>query len=520
VKRACIVALGCLAGLASPASANITTETVGTFASPTHVTAPPQDVSRVFVVEKQGIVRVVVDGVVQPTPFLDLESLVPDSPPDEDPGMFSLAFAPDYAASGRFYVFYIALDGSGRVDELRRSANDPNVADPASRRPVLTIPFHAWPAHYGGQLAFDASGDLFVSVGDGEAAANPNGNPQALGNLFGKILRIRPVQSGSHPYTVPASNPYVGRAGARPEIWAYGLRNPFRFSFDRLKGDLVIGDVGRNNFEEVDYVPRSESTGRGRNFGWSECEGYSEYTPQPDPGPCDLTGRTDPVFVRSHTDGVCSIIGGFVVRDASLEELRGRYLYGDYCNPDLRQLRLGLPAASGDATVGDPPVQLSSVQSFGEDACGRIYAAEGTGAVKRLVDGSSACTTPLGLPPAQPLPRRPAKKPAPTPAAPKPAPDLRALRLGIRAVGGLRRRGVVLRVRCNERCSVRASGGRLRAARAALAAHRVKVLRLRLTRRGRAALRRHKRLRVRVHVRARDRAGDLTRRSLMVRSRR
>jgi hypothetical protein len=516
------VALACAFVCAAPAAASVTTEPVGTVELPTHVTAPPQDTSRVFVVGQRGLVRVVVNGVVQATPFLDISDRVvaPDDDPDDARGLFSIAFAPDYAQSGRFYAYYVAESTEVEVAEFRRTANNPNVADPDSYRLVMKLPFSPDPGHYGGQLAFDAAGNLFISTGDGAQSANPNGDPQSLAKPFGKILRIRPFKSGASPYRIPAGNPFVNQPDALPEIWAYGFRNPFRFSLDRLTGDLVIADVGRATYEEVDYAPRSQGLGAGLNYGWSDCE-----------GPCSLPDRTDPVFVTSHEDGYCSIIGGFVVRDRSLEELRGRYLYGDWCDPALRQLTLSSPAASGDASVG--AVQFSRLRSFGEDACGRIYTAEGDGTIRRLVDGSTRCTSPLALPPGPVEPGRSGGERTPVaPESPELArPDRLAPRLRVRVVGGVRalcRRGARVRVRCSESCSLRLGGRlslrgrRLRGAKGSTRAHRVKVLRLRLSRRSRSALRRalhrRRRVRARVFVRARDQAGNLSRRSILLRA--
>jgi glucose/arabinose dehydrogenase len=534
--RPWLIAIACALVAAGPAAANVTSEPVGTFDRPTQVTAPPDDVARLFVVEQGGVVRAVVNGAVQATPFLDISDIVlsPRDDPDDSRGMYSIAFAPDYAESGRFYADFVDEDGQVEVAEFRRSSGDPNVADPASRRLVLTIPYPNRQVHYGGQLAFDAAGSLYVSTGDGTSGGDPtDDDAQSLTSLFGKILRIRPFQSGSSPYTVPAGNPFPGRPDALPEIWAYGLRNPFRFSLDRMTGDLTIGDVGQGSFEEVNFAPRYLGTGAGDNFGWAACEGRSEYPIPPEPTPCTLTGHTPPVHVIDHTNGACSVIGGFVVRDASLAELFGRYVFGDFCKGELRQLRLKRPDATDDGPVGTPGVEYIRLQSLGEDACGRIYSAEQSGQVERLVDGSTSCTIAIGLPPAPPAPPGPAdptRAETRVPPAHGRASDRRAPRVGVRVVGGLRGRGLVVRVRCSEACSLRALGRlslhklRLRGARSSIAAHRVKVLRLRPSRAGRAALRRalrrRKRVRARVVVRAWDRSGNLSRRSLLVRSRR
>jgi hypothetical protein len=510
----------------------VTSEPVGSFDAPLQATSPPQDSTRLFVVEQDGVVRVMVNGLTQGPPFLDISGVVrsPADGPGDEQGLLALAFAPDYDTSGLFYVYFTNNNGDVELDEFRRSSGEPNVADAASRRTVLTIPhpFHA--NHNGGTLVFDASGNLYISTGDGGGNGD---NAQSLGSLLGKILRIRPRQSGADDYTVP-DNPFQGLPGARREIWAYGLRNPYRFSLDRQTGDLAIGDVGEASFEEVDFVPRSDGTGAGRNFGWNACEGRSAYPVPPEPAPCALPGVTTPVHVIARSAGVCSVIGGYVVRDPSLEELNGRYLYGDLCRPALRQLSLAYPDAIGDATVGSPAVQYSTLVSFGEDACGRIYTAELGGAVERLTDGSSSCTEPLGLPPATEEEQRPPPTPRQpvTPEVPGPSPDLRAPGLGVRVVGGarsLRRRSVRVRIRCDEPCRLRVVSRlsigrrklRLREARGLAAPGTVKVLRLRLSRRGRRALRRalarRRRVRLRVIVRARDGADNLSRRSVLSR---
>jgi hypothetical protein len=231
---------------------------VGTFSSPTYLTAPPGDAERLFVVEQGGQIRVVRNGATLTTAFLDLTSLVLSG---GERGLLSMAFAPDYASSGPFYVYYTARSPTGQVviAEYRRSPN-PDVADSTTARPVLTIP-HPLSNHNGGQLQFGPDGYLYIGTGDGGGAGDPDGNGQNLETLLGKILRINPAGA---PYTIPADNPFVGQAG-RDEIWSYGLRNPWRFSFDRQTGDLVVGDVGQGNWEEIDFVPVGAGRGRGAN---------------------------------------------------------------------------------------------------------------------------------------------------------------------------------------------------------------------------------------------------------------
>ena len=263
---------------------------------------------------------------------------------------------------------------------------------------MLVVPHAQGHEHNGGQLQFDREGRLYVTIGDGASGGDPDHNAQNPELLLGKMLRIDPVESGSAPYTIPAFNPFEDDAGTRPEIWASGLRNPFRFSLDRVTGDLVIGDVGEHFSEELDYLPREQGTGAGANFGWPFCEGSYAFGVAPPPGPCGFT-HTAPVHERLHETGDCSIIGGYVVRDPSLESLLGRYVYGDFCTGVLRVIDLGLPAATNDGPLGFDRPDFTVV-SFGEDACGRLYLVQRDGGVWRLEDDTpQACTQPLPLPP-------------------------------------------------------------------------------------------------------------------------
>jgi hypothetical protein len=299
--------------------------------------------------------------------------------------------------SGLFYVYYTAADGAITVDEYRRSASDPDVAIPASRRNVLTIP-HPLGNHNGGQLQFGPDGYLYIATGDGGGGGDPDLAGQDLTTLLGKILRIDPrVGPGGQPYTTPPDNPFAGQPPRRAEIWSYGLRNPWRFSFDRQTGDLTVADVGQALYEEINFSSRSAGGGRGVNYGWSCREGRHAYNAaQPlcagPPAPVFL----DPVWEYSHARG-CSITGGYVVRDPALPALLGRYVYGDYCNGALWSIVLEAPDAHGDTDTGE---DVSSLTSFGEDACARVYAASGSGTVYRLTQGAppppSASCTPVG----------------------------------------------------------------------------------------------------------------------------
>jgi glucose/arabinose dehydrogenase len=346
-------------------------EKLGDFDQPLYVTQPPGDADHLFVVEQTGRVRVLTDGDLEDTPFLDLSNRVSCC---GEQGLLSIAFAPDYAKAGLVYVDYTDRSGDTRVVEYRRSSSDPLTVDPRSARVVLRVP-QPFPNHNGGLLLFGPDGLLYIGLGDGGSEGDPDRNGQDLGTLLGKILRIDPRPGGGRPYSVPESNPFTPRPGARPEIYSYGLRNPWRFSFDRLTGALSIGDVGQFDFEEIDLVPRG--AGRGANFGWSAYEGFARFNDDE-----TAPGAVPPVLAYSHDDG-CSVTGGYVVRDRSLPSLYGRYLYGDYCAGQLRSF----PAVPGRRATDDRALGLEvpSLSSFGEDDAGHIYATSLDGPVYRLV---------------------------------------------------------------------------------------------------------------------------------------
>lgn len=343
---------------------------IGTFVAPTYVAQPAGDPRRLFVVEQGGTIRVVRDGRVLRAPFLDIRRLVVSG---GEQGLLSMAFAPDYATSGRFYVDYTDVNGNTRVVEYRRSANADR-ADPRSARLVL-FQRQPQPNHNGGQLQFGPDGLLYVALGDGGAEGDPHGrvgNGQNLGTQLGKILRIEPLPGGG--YRVPADNPFVRRRGAQPTIYAWGLRNPWRFSFDRVTGDMVIADVGQDTIEEVDF--RSRGTARGVNFGWRAWEGTRRYDPS-----VRAPGAVGPVLEYTHAGGNCSITGGYVVRDPRLPALAGRYVYGDFCVGNVFAARLSQHGSSGRRALG---LHVAALSSFGEDARGRVYAASLNGPVYRL----------------------------------------------------------------------------------------------------------------------------------------
>jgi glucose/arabinose dehydrogenase len=332
---------------------------------PLYLTAPAGD-PRLFVVEQSGRIRVIAGSVLQATPFLDITGKVSYG---GEQGLLSVAFHPDYAGNGYFYVDYTDTAGDTRVERYRVSA-DPNVADPGSAKPILFVD-QPYANHNGGLVVFGPDRKLYIGLGDGGSGGDPQGNGQNHGTLLGKLLRID-VDAGD-PYAVPPDNPFVGTNGARGEVWAYGLRNPWRFAFDREAGRLYIADVGQSSREEVDVVPAASG---GLNYGWNVMEGDECYGA----GSCNQAGLTLPVLAYSHADG-CSITGGYVYRGQSIPALRGTYFYSDYCSGWLKSFRYD----GGVTEQRDWSIGLGSVLSFGEDSAGELYVLTAGGTVYRLV---------------------------------------------------------------------------------------------------------------------------------------
>jgi glucose/arabinose dehydrogenase len=343
---------------------------IGVFSQPVYLAAAPGDSSRLFVVQKAGQIIVLLRGHRQARPFLDISSQVNSS--GEEQGLLSMAFAPDYQTSGLFYVYYTDRSNNLRIVQYRRTGGNANRADAASARTVLTIDHHTESNHNGGQLQFGPDGDLYIGVGDGGSEGDPHNYGQNTDVLLGKLLRISPRSGGG--YTIPEGNPFAGAGGHRAEIWAYGLRNPWRFSFDRTTGDLIIGDVGQDTEEEIDFARRGH--GAGANYGWSIFEGNRRYKQGSAPG------AVKPAVVALHSHGYCAIIGGYVVRDHSLGSLYGRYLYGDNCHAGINSVLLSAGRARQDHASG---LSVSSLSAFGQDGAGHIYAVSLAGPVYRLV---------------------------------------------------------------------------------------------------------------------------------------
>ena len=342
-------------------------ERVARLREPVYLTQPPGPGSHLYVVQKRGAVRIIASDHLLARPFLDIRRLVQSDRRGGDTGMASIAFPPDYRRTGRFYVSYNDHQNALEVDEFRRSAANPLVADPNSRRPILRIP-EPTEAHHGGLIVFGPDGYLYLGTGDGGPAGDPAGNAQNLNLLLGKILRIDPSAAPTGaPYAIPPGNPFVGRPG-RDEIWAYGLRNPRRFSFDRPTKTIAIGDVGNDRYEEIDYLPIPRS--RGANFGWPAYEGFAIFR-----GGIPRSATVLPALAYPHHPG-CAVTGGYVVRDRRLARIRGReivgdYLFADYCTGKLYGFRPRLGRRPGKQRSFRFGIRYLS--SLAIDNAGHIY---------------------------------------------------------------------------------------------------------------------------------------------------
>ena len=340
------------------------------FDAPLLLTHAGDGSGRMFVVEKAGRVRVIDNGVVIAEAFLDIRDRVRAGGSEQ--GLLSLAFAPDFAASGRAYVLYTDDTGVGDLvlSRFTRGAGA-DALDPSSERVLLRVA-QPFTNHNGGHLAFGPDGLLYLSFGDGGGAGDPQGSAQRTDVLLGKLLRIDVAGDGS--YAVPSDNPFGN------EIWALGLRNPWRFSFDRANGDILIGDVGQNDWEEIDYLSAGETAGQ--NFGWKRMEGFDCFAA----ASCDENGLKPPVAAYGHGDGDCSVTGGYVYRGRRHPALAGVYLHGDFCSGRIRALRRAVDGTWSGAVL------LASglgIASFGEDEDGEIH----------IVDLPGGAIYRLGVPP-------------------------------------------------------------------------------------------------------------------------
>ncbi|MGH7469788.1 MAG: PQQ-dependent sugar dehydrogenase [Longimicrobiales bacterium] len=335
--------------------------------NPVHLTAPASD-TRLFIVEQEGRIRIIQNGQLLSTPFLDIVSRVGSG---GEQGLLSVAFHPQYRTNGFFYVNYTDRSGHTNVERYTVTS-DPNRADPASARRLILIQ-QPYSNHNGGHIVFGPDNMLYIAMGDGGSGGDPQNHGQDRSDLLGDMLRI---DVSGDPYTVPSDNPFRNVANVRSEIWAYGLRNPWRIAFDRIDGNLYIADVGQNQVEEINVV---RSNAAGLNYGWRIMEGSRCYNPMSN---CTRTGLTMPVIEYSHSEG-CSVTGGLVYR-GRITSLRGHYFYGDYCQGWIRSFRYsnGQAADARSWAFGN----IGSILSFGEDANGELYVLTSNGMVRRLVE--------------------------------------------------------------------------------------------------------------------------------------
>ncbi len=342
-------------------------QVVGGLSQPVYLTAPAND-TRLFIVEQPGRIRIVDNGRLLEKPFLDIASKVRSG---GEQGLLSVAFHPQFRSNGFLFVNYTDRNGDTMIERYTVST-DRNVADPRSAKSILSID-QRYSNHQGGLNLFGPDGMLYIGMGDGGSQGDPHGNGQNRNVLLGKLLRLN-VDRGD-PYLVPSANPYEKRGG-RGEIWAIGLRNPWRFAFDRFSGLLYIADVGQDRYEEINVVQMSIA---GVNYGWKTMEGPSCYGSSG----CSQSGLQKPAVSYSHEDSACSVIGGFVYRGQKIPEIKGQYFYSDYCNSWLRSFGF----ADGKATDQHewPVGRLGSIVSFGEDSQGELYICTSSGRVYRII---------------------------------------------------------------------------------------------------------------------------------------
>jgi glucose/arabinose dehydrogenase len=373
VVAAAAALLASLGGDAVGGTARLALRPIGSFNAPIYVTHAPRTQGFLYIAEQGGRIRVVDHGTVRSRPLLDISGRVKCC---GEQGLLSIAFDPRFRSNRLFYVAYTNSSGALQVDELRAPSN--RLASPSSRRRVIVIPHPDAGNHNGGQLQFGPDGLLYISTGDGGGAGDGFDNARRLNVLLGKLLRINPHRGGGAPYRVPRGNPYVGRAG-RDEIFSYGFRNPWRFSFDSANGNLAIGDVGQGAWEEVDYATRRRA--KGSYFGWPSWEGNERFSSRSDPN----ANRRPPIFpihVVDHSRD-CAIIGGYVVHSPALSLLNGRYVYTDNCNGDIRSL---VPRTTGATQRRNTGLGVSHPSAFGLGLGGQLYvAALGNGRVYRII---------------------------------------------------------------------------------------------------------------------------------------
>lgn len=341
--------------------------------APTFLTAPNGD-SRLFIVERAGRIRVVENGNLLATPFLDISNLTSTA---GERGLLSMAFHPQYASNGYFFLYYTNLAGDIVIERRQVSAGNPNQADALSGLTIITIAHPTYTNHYGGLVSFGTDGYLYLGTGDGGGGGDPLGNAQNPNVLLGKLLRLDVnASSSAQPYAIPADNPFVGAAGKRPEIWATGLRNPWRYAFDSVAQQLYIADVGQANLEEVNVRAVGQA---GNNYGWNIMEGTQCYNSSS----CNQSGLVLPLIEYGHDSaGGCSITGGYVYRGAALPELAGQYLYSDYCSGWLKSFSVSNGSASAVKDWGI--ANVGNILSFGQDGLKELYMLSSNGKVYRI----------------------------------------------------------------------------------------------------------------------------------------
>jgi glucose/arabinose dehydrogenase len=421
--RAILLALAAGIGLAwtNQAAATLVSERVASgLARPIYVAAPVGD-ERLFIIEQRGVIKILQNGLVLPTPFLDIDNLVPDITGNDERGLLGLAFHPGYAANGQFYVDYTNLQGDTVIARYNVSG-DANVADPGSAAILLTID-QPYPNHNGGTLAFGPlDGYLYIGMGDGGSAGDPENRAQDDGSMLGKILRID--VDGTPPYAIPPTNPFAGPGLPLDEIWSKGVRNPYRWSFDRATGDLWIADVGQDSWEEIDFQPAGAAGGT--NYGWRKMEGTHCYDPA---SGCNDGSLTLPIYEYSHGGSPyrCSITGGIVYRGHEIPALAGTYFFADFCSDQIWSFRYA------GSTIGEftertaelapgGGLSIADIAAFGEDGRGEMYIVDrGSG-----LDGEiyKIRLSPAGVPPASVLPA-----PRISPARPNPFGDATSIQI-------------------------------------------------------------------------------------------
>jgi glucose/arabinose dehydrogenase len=357
----------------NPPTVAVKLELVGNFTSPVFLTSPPNDTARLFIVEQAGRVRIVRHDTTLARAFLDLRGRINTG---GEEGLLSIAFHPQYAINGRCYVYFTDLSGDIRVVRYNVSPTDPDSADETTADTVLKVGHPGQSNHNGGQLQFGPDGMLFVGTGDGGGGGDPGNNGQNKHALLGKLLRLD--VNGASGYAIPTDNPFSTDTTGAPEVWSYGLRNPWRFSFDRQTGDLYIGDVGQGEWEEVDVAPVGNQRGKGANYGWRIMEGNHCYPRDP----CSSTGLVAPFAEYSHANGACTVVGGYVYRGRAIPALDGHYFYADYCNGVVTSFRFPDPLKIDWTSLLRPG---NGVSSFGQDARGELYIVQLGGGVFRIV---------------------------------------------------------------------------------------------------------------------------------------